>query len=127
MPRVPDLKVEVRLAESAPNTSVVTVKGFVDTSTWKQLDGVLAQLVSGDTLYAILDLSATEYISSIGWGLMVAHSRPLTDKGGALVLAGLSPELDYVFKSMGFADLLAAFSDADAAVTSRAQPLAEQG
>lgn len=112
---------DVQRRDGSPGVAVVVVRGFVDTSTWKQLDTVLARLVAEGTRYAVVDLKDTEYVSSIGWGLFVAHSRPLTERGGALVLTSMRAELDHTYRSMGFAELVSSYADSETAIASLAR------
>ena len=74
-----------------------------------RLDAVSAptarDFLAGITGTARLDFRDLEYIASVGLGILIAQQRRLLDKGGGLVLTGLTPHLLEVFDLAGFADV----------------------
>ena len=56
-----------------------------------------------------MNLSDVSYISSGGWGIFTGEVRHLREKGGDVVLVGMTPEVYDVYELLGFADVIAAF------------------
>ena len=114
--KTPDLSVETKWLDRDRGILVLALKGFVDSSTALHLDKALTTALSDGGKLAIVDLKDTEYVSSIGWGMFVVHNRAFSEKGGGVHLAAMRSELDFVYRSMGFASLVKSFSTHEAAI-----------
>jgi anti-anti-sigma factor len=94
---------------SSDGITEIRLSGHVDSSSSAALERKLQDLIAGGALRIAVDLGETSYVSSGGWGLFVGEVRGLRDRGGDLVLAGMTSEVFDVYELLGFADVLRAF------------------
>jgi anti-sigma B factor antagonist len=81
----------------APNTAVLRPAGSINSSTVAKLDESINDLVHEGRATVVLDLSATNFISSSGVGLLVGTVQTLREKDGDLVLMNLSKLVNDIF------------------------------
>lgn len=99
------LSFEVERVNGA-DAAVVRAEGYIDTHTASQLETLLAaQLETGSTLL-LLDLSAVDYVSSAGWGVLISTVRHARRLGGDLRLIGMQEEVREVFVLLEFPSIL---------------------
>jgi anti-anti-sigma factor len=65
-----------------------------------------------------LSLKGAEFISSAGWGAMVAYLKKMRTAGGDIKLAAMAGKVEKVFKLMEFDSLMDYFSTVEEAVIS---------
>jgi anti-anti-sigma factor len=98
------------VSTSPEGITTVMVNGHLDSVTSTALEQTLKQLVSEGNHKFIIDLSDVSYISSGGWGIFTGEVRGLRERGGDIVLVGMSPEVYDVYELLGFDDVLKSFS-----------------
>ena len=86
--------------------TIVAVKGRLDSVTaptlGDRLSGVLAAAPSGRLL---IELSQLEYISSVGFRVLLLAAKRAAETDGQIVLAGVSGKVRQLFDLGGFLDL----------------------
>lgn len=112
---------ELRIDVDAPRDDavVITVGGFVDTNTAPALETSLLEHVGGGARVVVVDLGAVDYVSSAGWGVMIAVVNRLREQGADLRLAALRPEVEQVYRLLEFPSILHAYASADDALADR--------
>lgn len=108
---------ELRIEASRPRDGavVIAVEGFVDTNTATALEKALHEH-GADAALVVVDLTAVDYVSSAGWGVMVSVVNRVRDRGGDMRLAGLRPEVDQVYRLLEFPAILSAHPTVDDAL-----------
>lgn len=91
-----ELAITVNRAVS-PHIAVVTPAGSINSSTVAKLDTSINDLVHEGRSTIVLDLSATDFISSSGVGLLVGTVQTLREKNGDLVLMNLTKLVNDIF------------------------------
>jgi len=104
--------------EKAKDITVLKVGGFVDTSTSSSLEDSIKGLHDTKKTKVIIDLAGVEFISSAGWGILVAYLRKMRSAGGDIKLTSMVEKVDNVFKLMEFDSLIDAYPTLDKAVKS---------
>jgi anti-anti-sigma factor len=89
--------------------SVLSIKGNVDTNTFRDLIAKGEQLVDQGYSRLILDLSQVDYISSAGLMALQTVAGKADEKGGRAVIAGLKTQVQHTVELAGFDKILAIF------------------
>ena len=95
---------EVRETTEA-GTVVVEPVGRLESKTSPELDKKIVALLAGGGRRFVVDLSATEYVSSAGLRVLLMLAKKLAGGAGRLALCGLNPQVREVFEIAGFAAL----------------------
>jgi anti-anti-sigma factor len=82
--------------------AVVAVTGRIDSSTAPQLSRTLAQTLAARGARLVLDLSATQYLSSAGLRVLLQVAKQIDVAKGKLVLHGLNDRVSEVLDISGF-------------------------
>jgi anti-sigma B factor antagonist len=91
-----ELAITVDHADSE-DVAVLKPAGSINSSTVAKLDAAINDLVHEGRTTIVLDLSATDFISSSGVGLLVGTVQALREKNGDLVLMKLSKLVNDIF------------------------------
>lgn len=89
-----------------PGVVIVGLAGRLDGSTVASLDDRLARLVQAGERRLVLDLTALEYISSVGLRTILVVAKQLRAAAGKLAMASLQDQVRQVFDLAGFSTLL---------------------
>jgi anti-sigma B factor antagonist len=100
--------------EGMKRCELVTVSGRVDSATAPQLEEALMGLIQTGQKNIVVNLGATDYISSAGLKAMLAAMMKVRKliPSGDVVIAEIQPELRETFDLVGF-DRLFKFYDSD--------------
>jgi anti-anti-sigma factor len=86
---------------------VVKTSGKLDVFSYLELKQFLETLgTATPDLKVVVDLSATEYIASSGWSVLLSRRKGLKLSGGNLSICGLSDETKRVYDSMRISTIL---------------------
>jgi anti-anti-sigma factor len=100
----------VGVAVSSSNgITEMRVSGHLDSGSSASLEKKLRDLVAEGSSRIVVDLADISYISSGGWGIFVGEVKVLRERGGDIVLSGMTSEVYDVYELLGFADVLRAF------------------
>jgi anti-sigma B factor antagonist len=112
------MSLSVSEKQSATGVTILEVAGFIDTSTSSGLEDAIKKSHEDKKTRIVIDLSRAEFISSAGWGAMVAYLKKLRASGGDIRLAAMVEKVDKVFKLMEFDSLIDAYATVEEAVKS---------
>lgn len=106
---------EVR-EESVGVVTVMGVKGRIDSTTAPRLGQALAGTLAAAKNRLVLDLHATEYLSSAGLRVLLLAAKQVDQAQGKLVLCGLNDRVRDVFQISGFDSILTVCGHRDEAL-----------
>lgn len=102
--------------ESAGAVAVVAVSGRLDANTSPELARVLTSTIAAGKARVVLDLTATQYLSSAGLRVLLLAAKQVEKASGELVLHGLCDRVREVLDLSGFLSELKVCSDRNQAV-----------
>lgn len=100
------------------HVTIVTITGRVDSATAPELQQTLQGLIDTNRPRIVLDLQATEYLSSAGLRVIIALLRATRQRGGELRLAQPTPRVREVLDLAGLTPLFHIHADVVEAVGS---------
>ena len=90
---------------------ILKLRGDLDTYTAQDfLRFFKEQLDRGKNRF-VVDMSEVGFVSSSGWGALSSAYKKSVEKGGNLVLYGLSGQVKRAYRIMGFKVILKAYDD----------------
>ena len=104
--------------ENNPDVSVLSVQGYVDTTTSAELEESLKRLLKKGRFNIVIDLGNVNYISSAGWGIFISEIKSIRENGGDLKLASMIGDVYEVFELLEFQTILQSFDTVEEAVKS---------
>ncbi len=113
-----DISISFSRPEDNPEVSVISVRGYVDTTTSSELEESLKRLLRKDRFDIVIDLGAVNYISSAGWGIFISEIKEIRENGGDLKLAAMIGDVYEVFELLEFQTILESFDTVEQAVAS---------
>lgn len=117
-----DIKISVTKPEENPEISIISVKGYVDTTTSTELEDSLKALLRKGSFDIVIDLGGVNYISSAGWGIFISEIKEIRENGGDLKLAAMIGDVYEVFELLEFQTILESFDTVEEAVASFGGP-----
>lgn len=105
----------------ANGITLVTLAGRLDIAGTREIEPRFTALTSAKKAAVVVDLSAVDFISSIGIRTLLASARAQAGRGGKLVVLAPQPAVKGVMETAGISSLLGVFearSDAERAVGS---------
>jgi anti-sigma B factor antagonist len=94
-------RIDISMEKLPDGIHVVKPSGKLDVFSYLELKQVLETLSAATRdLKVVVDLSATEYIASSGWSVLLSRRRSLKIVGGDLSICGLTDETKRVYDSM---------------------------
>ena len=99
--------------------SVLAVVGELDLATAPQLRQRLVGLVKTGATHLVLDLRSTDFIDSIGLGVIVGALKRVQPIGGALAVVCDEPRIRSVFEMTRLDTIIPVFATLDEAVAAR--------
>ncbi|MDD4856680.1 MAG: STAS domain-containing protein [Candidatus Krumholzibacteria bacterium] len=104
--------------ETNPDVSVLSVQGYVDTTTSAELEESLKRLLKKGRYNIVVDLAGVNYISSAGWGIFISEIKSIRENGGDLKLASMIGDVYEVFELLEFQTILQSFDSLEEAIKS---------
>lgn len=98
------------------NVTAVAVKGRVDSTTADSLTTRLSDLVRSGSSRLVIDLKEVSYISSAGFRTLLITARAVAQASGAMVLCGVTGEMQRLFDLSGFSELFTILPNRDDAL-----------
>lgn len=111
-----NVEMQIEMMGPKKDIAVIRVYGFIDSDTSRSVSKFLDDVIKGGHYRIIFDLERAQYISSAGWGIFIGEVRTLRENGGDLKLAGMSPEVEEIFKMLEFFNVLKSFDTVKAAI-----------
>lgn len=113
-----DINISFSKPDENPEVSVISVKGYVDTTTSTDLEESLKRLLGKGRFDIVIDLGDVNYISSAGWGIFISEIKEIRENGGDLKLAAMIGDVYEVFELLEFQTILESFDTVEEAVVS---------
>ncbi len=113
--------------EDNPDVSVLSVQGYVDTTTSAELEESLKRLLKKNRFNIVIDLAGVNYISSAGWGIFISEIKSIRETGGDLKLASMVADVYEVFELLEFQTILESYDTVAEAVKSFGAPGGDAG
>ncbi len=111
------IQVSIEKVDLSPDTFLIKVGGYVDTTTSQELDRTLEDLLKKEVNRFIIDLEDVDYISSAGWGIFISEIKAIRRKGGDIKLVKMAPDVLEVFELLEFHRILKSYDSVDEALT----------
>jgi anti-sigma B factor antagonist len=96
--------------------SVLRVLGRIDSSTAAQFEAKINEHIKAGHSHLVLEMDATEFLSSAGVRAMISAQKELKGKGGEVSLAQPSSRVIEVLELAGLGPLFNTYSTTEAAV-----------
>jgi anti-sigma B factor antagonist len=100
----------------------VRISGYLDSTTFPQLQEHLNNLLKQGSHYYLLDLENLDYISSAGLGVLMGILREVREKDGDLKIFNMSEKIERVFYLLGFSRLMKVYQTEEEALEAFAAP-----
>jgi len=110
------IKINVNYVGAWLDIVLLTISGYVDTTTCQELAKVLRDLVKQKRYQFIVDLAGITYISSAGWGVFIGEIKNIRDKGGDLKVVQMNPDVFEVFEMLEFNRILNTYDTIEEAI-----------
>ncbi|MBI1388621.1 MAG: anti-sigma factor antagonist [bacterium] len=94
---------------------VVNVKGYLDSSTFQDLQDHLHQLIDEGKCRIVVEFGELNYISSAGLGVLMGMLQEARECDGDLKLANMSSKVRNLFDMLGFSRLIHIYEDVESA------------
>jgi anti-sigma B factor antagonist len=117
-----DINISFSKPETNPDVSIISVKGYVDTTTSTELEESLKRLLRKGRYDIVIDLTDVNYISSAGWGIFISEIKEIRENGGDLKLSAMTGDVYEVFELLEFQTILESYDTVDEAVESFGGP-----
>jgi anti-sigma B factor antagonist len=98
------MEIETKVVDQNQNIVVLIVKGRIITTNYQPLENELESLSKGNPINLILDLQNAEAIDSQGVGLLIKTRFDIVNRGGKIVLSGLTDRVRSVLRVSGLED-----------------------
>jgi anti-anti-sigma factor len=102
--------------ETAGDVTVMNVAGRIDSTTAPELGRALAEALSAARNRLVLDLRATDYLSSAGLRVLLLASKQINEARGKFVLCALNDRVKEVLQVSGFDSILTLCAGRDEAL-----------
>ena len=112
------IQVSVEKVGEEDNVAIISVGGYIDTTTSSELERTLDSLLKEGVFQVVIDLEKVDYISSAGWGIFISEIKGIRERGGDLKLARMIPDVYEVFELLEFHYILKAYDTVDEALES---------
>jgi anti-sigma B factor antagonist len=110
------IKISVNYVGARLDIALITVLGYVDTTTCQELAKIIQDLLKQKRYQIITDLGGVTYISSAGWGVFVGEIKNIRDYGGDLKIVQMNSEVFEVFEMLEFNRVLNYYDSVEEAI-----------
>ena len=105
----------ISIHELDGNVTKVVISGRIDIAGARELEMPMA-VVAGSRRAVVVDLSAVEFMASLGLRGIVVSAKSIFSKRGKIVLFAPRPEVEEVITTTGIDELIPIFHDEAAAI-----------
>jgi len=110
------IKISVNYVGARLDIALITILGYVDTTTCRELTKVIQDLTEQKRYQIIVDLGGVTYISSAGWGVFVGEIKNIRERGGDLKIVQMTSEVFEVFEMLEFDRILNYYDSIEEAI-----------
>lgn len=111
-------KIRISIQDNDGDIATIRVDGVIDTLTANQLDEAIGAVINRSKCKITLDLAGVDYISSAGWGAMIAHLKNVREHSGDLKISGMIPNVREIYELLEFDTILESHETTLGAITS---------
>ncbi|MDI9570221.1 MAG: STAS domain-containing protein [Pseudomonadota bacterium] len=111
------MSLAIGIEERMPGYYLVTLGGRLDNNTHGACEEKIRPLLVADTQAIMFDLSALDYISSMGLRVILKTRKEILGKGGSVHFVNMQPQIEKVFEIVNMLKgmtLFASVEEADA-------------
>jgi len=112
-----ELKFKQYPCEEDPRITILEIRGALDLSSIDPINEIVDKLIGENKFFLIADFESVEFVSSPAVGALMGCRRRLMEKGGNLVLVGMSNSLREKFTLMGANRIFQLYNDVGAVVS----------
>lgn len=94
------------VVEIGPTANKLVLVGRLDSTTVGQVETPFTAALAAAGRSAVLDLTALEFLSSLGIRLLLSSARVVARRGGKVVLFGAQPMVAEVLEAMALDEVL---------------------
>lgn len=109
---MPELEALVTTQSEDKKFAICQLKGVIDTATFPNLQSVLYRLRRLGVRQLILEMQEVSYVNSLGFSILVKHSKLFKNEAGELVVANMQPKVQMVSGVLGLAECMRIFPTA---------------
>jgi anti-anti-sigma factor len=92
---------------------ILQCEGYLNNETYAYAKDILARLFRGGIYKVIFDLQEVKYISSTGWAVFLGPIEVARAQGGDIKLAGMAPEVKFVFEALELNNIIEIYETAE--------------
>jgi len=105
------------------SVSLLKISGYLDSDTVEQLEESFHNEIVSGARFFVVDVSSLDYISSAGLGLILGLLSEAKEKGGELVIVGMTSKIARKFDLLGFSHLLSMLPDVQQGIDKLSQKI----
>ncbi len=106
---------EISVEQLDHGVKKISLSGRMDIDGTDKIELRLSAEAAVEKAYVVLDLSALEFMASVGIGAVVRTAKVLRLRGGNMVIAGATPVVALVLHKTGIDTIISMFPDLDSA------------
>jgi anti-sigma B factor antagonist len=110
------MELDLRVVDIHSNILLLSVSGKVRAGEVAPLEREMKRLSSGPPAKLILDVHAVDSVDSSGMGTLIRGRNEIIQRGGSIVLIGVTERVSMIIKISGLADLFPVAADQTEAV-----------
>jgi len=110
------IKISVSYVGARLDIAFITILGYVDTTTCRELTKVIQDITEQKRYQIIADLGGVTYVSSAGWGVFVGEIKNIRERGGDLKIVQMTSEVFEVFEMLEFDRILNYYDSIEEAI-----------
>ena len=112
------VKVTIESVPSITNLKIITIKGTIDSVTYKQVDEEVYSVMEQENTNVVLDLSYVHYVSSMGMICLINYLKYMTDKEKVLKFVRPPQHVQNSLEAAGIAGKFDMYDSLEAAIQS---------
>lgn len=105
---------------------VVDIRGYLDSSTFQELQDHLQDLIDQGEHRIIIDFEQLNYISSAGMGVLMGMLQEVRQNHGDLKLVNMSSKIQNLFDMLGFSRMIRIYNTAEEAKNAFVEEMSAQ-
>ncbi|MDD5424766.1 MAG: STAS domain-containing protein [Candidatus Omnitrophica bacterium] len=92
------MSLNISIEKKSGDVFVFTMKGSIDSDTYKELDDRVSPLLNAGAKVVIFDMDGVEYVSSMGLNTVFKVQRTLDKVSGTFMMTNIQPQVKKVFE-----------------------------
>jgi anti-anti-sigma factor len=108
---------ELQYSELENNIRLIKLIGKLDITGVGQIETKFAGYCAGDAVRVVVDLSAVDFLASIGLRLLTLTAKSVASRGGKMVLLNPAPDIHHVLEVTGIPAIIPIYSHLESAET----------